>query len=218
MSESLQLHGLYPNKLLCPWNFLGKNTGLGCYFLLQGIFLAQRLNLHLLHWQVDSLLLSHLGSLHWAHLAFSVQSSSVTQSCPTLCDSMNHSTPGLPVHHQLPEFTQTQFIESVMPSSHLILCRPLLLLPPILPSIRVFSNESTPRMKWPKYWSFSFNIISYKDIAGLISFRMDWLDLLAVQGTLKSLLQHHSSKYQFFSAQPSSQSNSHIHTWPQEKP
>ena len=85
-------------------------------------------------------------------------------------------------------------IESVMPSSHLILCHPLLLLPPIPPSIRVFSNESTPHMKWPKYWSFSFSIIPSKEHPGLISFRMDWLDLLAVQGTLKSLLQHHSSK------------------------
>ena len=85
-------------------------------------------------------------------------------------------------------------IESVMPSSHLIFCRPLLLLPPIPPSIRVFSNESTLRMRWPKYWSFSFSIIPSKEIPGLISFRMDWLDLLAVQGTLKSLLQYHSSK------------------------
>ena len=85
-------------------------------------------------------------------------------------------------------------IESVMPSSHLILCRPILLLPPVPPSIRVFSNESTLRMRWPKYWSFSFTIIPSKEIPGLISFRMDWLDLLAVQGTLKSLLQHHSSK------------------------
>ena len=85
-------------------------------------------------------------------------------------------------------------IESVMPSSHLILCRPLLLLPPIPPRIRVFSNESTLRMRWPKYWSFSFSIIPSKETPGLISFRMDWLDLLAVQGTLKSLLQHHSSK------------------------
>ena len=81
-----------------------------------------------------------------------------------------------------------------MPSSHLILCRPLVLLPPIPPSIRVFSNESTLHMRWPKYWSFSFNIIPSKEVPGLISFRMDWLDLLAVQGTLKSLLQHHSSK------------------------
>ena len=85
-------------------------------------------------------------------------------------------------------------IESVMPSSHLFLCHPLLLLPPIPPSIRVFSNESTLRIRWPKYWSFSFSITPSKEIPGLISFRMDWLDLLAVQGTLKSLLQHHSSK------------------------
>ena len=85
-------------------------------------------------------------------------------------------------------------IESVMPSSHLILCHPLLLLPTIPPSIRVFSNESTLRTRWPKYWSFSFSIIPSKEIPGLISFKMDWFDLLAVQGTLKSLLQHHSSK------------------------
>ena len=85
-------------------------------------------------------------------------------------------------------------IKSMMPSSHLILCCPLLLLPPVHPSIRVFSNESTLHMRWPKYWSFSFSIIPSKEIPGLISFRMDWLDLLVVQGTLKSLLQHHSSK------------------------
>ena len=108
-------------------------------------------------------------------------------------------------------------MESVMPSNHLILCRPLLLLPTIPPSIRVFSNESTLCMRWPKYWSFSFNLSSSNEHPGLISFRMDWLDLLAVQGTLKSLLQHHKQKHQFFIAQPSSQSNSHIHTWPLEK-
>ena len=107
---------------------------------------------------------------------------------------MNCSTPGFAVHHQLPEFIKLTSIESVMPSSHLILCCPLLLLPPIPPSIRVFSDESTLRMKWPKYWSFSFSIIPSKEIPGLISFRMDWLDLLAVQGTLKSVFQHHSSK------------------------
>ena len=123
----------------------------------------------------------------------SVQFSSVAQSCPTLCDPMNHSTPGLPVHHQLRSSLRLTSIESVMPSSHLILCRPLLLLPPIPPSIRVFSNESPLCMRWSKYWSFSFSIIPSKEIPGLI-FRMDWLDLLAVQGTLKSLLQHHSSK------------------------
>ena len=120
--------------------------------------------------------------------------SSVAQSCLTLGNPMNRRTPGLPVHHQLPEFTRLTSIESVMPSSHLILCRPLLLLPPIPPSIRVFSNESTLRMRWPKYWTFSFSIIPSKEIPGLISFRIDWLDLLTVQGTLKSLLQHHSSK------------------------
>ena len=108
--------------------------------------------------------------------------------------------------------------ESVMPSSHLILCCPLLLLPPIPPSIRVFSSESTLCIRWPKYWSFSFNISPSNEHPGLISFRMDWLDLLAVQGTLKSLLQHYSSKHQFFGAHLSSQSNSHIHTWPLEKP
>ena len=109
-------------------------------------------------------------------------------------------------------------IDSVMPSSHLILCCPLLLLPPILPSIRVFFSELSLHMRWPKYWSFNFSIILSKEHPGLISFRMDWLDLLAVQGTLKSLLQHHSSNHQFFSTQLSSQSNSHIHTWPLEKP
>ena len=107
---------------------------------------------------------------------------------------MNCSTPGLPVHHQLPDSLRLTSIESVMPSSHLILCRPLLLLPPNPPSIRVFSNESTLRMRWPKYWSFSFSISPSNEHPGLISFRMDWLDLLAVQGTLKSLLQHHCSK------------------------
>ena len=104
---------------------------------------------------------------------------------------MNCSTPGLPDHHQLPEFTQTS-IESVMPSNHLILCHPLL--PSVFPSIRVFSNESALCIRWLKYWSFSFSIIPSKEHPGLISFRKDWLDLLAVQGTLKNLLQHHSSK------------------------
>ena len=123
-----------------------------------------------------------------------LQFSSVAQLCLTLCNPMNCSTPGLPVHHQLPDFTQNQSIESVMPSSHLILCRPLLLLLPTPPSIRVFSNESTLHMRWPTYWSFNFNISTSNEHPGVISFRMEWLDLLAVQGTLKSLLQHHSSK------------------------
>ena len=102
--------------------------------------------------------------------------------------------PGLAVHHQLLELTQTHAIELVMPSNHLILCRPLLFLPSIFPRIRVFSNESVLPFRWPKYWSFSFSISPSNEYSGLISFRMDWLDLLAVQGTLKSLLQHHSSK------------------------
>ena len=124
----------------------------------------------------------------------SVQFTSVTQSCPTLCNPMNHSTPGLSVHHQLPEFTQTHVHLVGVPSSHLILRRSLLLLPPTPPSIRVSSNESSLRKRWPKYWSFSFSISPSNEHPGLASFRMDWLDLLVVQGTLKSLLQHHSSK------------------------
>ena len=122
-----------------------------------------------------------------------VQFSSVTQSCPTLCDPMNHSTPGLPVHHHLPEFTQThvhRVSDAIQPSHPQSSASPPA---PIPPSIRVFSSESTLHMRWPKYWCFSFSIIPSKEIPGLISFRMDWLDLLAAQGTLKSLLQHHNS-------------------------
>ena len=127
-------------------------------------------------------------------LYVSIQFSSVAQSCLTLCDPMNHSTPGLPVHHQLPEFTQTyvRWISDTIQPSH-PLC-PLLLLPSIFPSITVFSNESALLIRWPKYWIFNFSISPSNEYSGLISFRMDWLDLLAVQGTLKSLLQHHSSK------------------------
>ena len=109
-------------------------------------------------------------------------------------------------------------IKSVMPSSHLILCGPLVLLPLIPPSIRVFSNESTLRMSWPKYWSFSLSISPSKEHPGLVSFRMDWLDLLAVQGTLKSLLQHHSSKASILWCSAFFKSNSHIHVWPLGKP
>ena len=151
---------------------------------------------------------------------------SVAQSCPTLCDPMNRSTPGLPVHQQLPEFTQTHVhraSDAIQPSHPLSSPSP----PAPNPSQdQSFSNESTLRMRWPKYWSFSFSIIPSKEIPGLISLRMDWLDLLAVQGTLKSPLRSGGlvfsnttvQKHQFFGAQPSSQSNSHIHTGPQEKP
>ena len=144
-------------------------------------------------------------------MTLSIQFSSVAQSCPTLCNPMNRSTPGLPVHHQLPEFTQTHG-HQVVPSSHLILCRPLLLLPPIPPSIRVFSNESTLLMRRPKYWSFSLSVSPSNEYPGLISFRMDWLISLESKGFSRVFSNATIQKHQFFSAQPSSQSNSHIHT------
>ena len=127
-------------------------------------------------------------------VARSVQFSPVTKLCLTLCNPMNRSTPGLPVHHQLQSLLKSMSVESVMPSSHLILCCHPLLLPSIPPSIRVFSNESALHIRWPKYWSFSFSISPSNEHPGPISFRMDCLDLLAVQGALKSLLQRHSSK------------------------
>ena len=150
-------------------------------------------------------MLNHMGStvkgminIFRLYCMVDAQFSSLTQSCPTLCDPMNRSMPGLPVHYQLPEFTQThvhQVSDAIQPSH-----------PPSSPSppalnlshIRVFSNESGLRIRWPKYWSFSLSISPSKEHPGLISFRMDWLDLLAVQGTLKSLLQHHSSKASIF--------------------
>jgi len=148
----------------------------------------------------------------------SVQFSSVAQSCPTLSNPMNHSTPGLPVHHQLPSPPKPMSIELVMPSNHLILCRPLLLLPSIFPSIRVFSNKSALRIRWPKYWNFSFNISPSNEHPRLISFRMDWLDLLAVQRTLKES----SPTPQFKSIDSSALSFLYnklsIHAWPLEKP
>ena len=146
---------------------------------------------------------------YYFHLP-SVQFSSVTQSCLTLCDPMNCSTPGLPVYHQLPEFTQThvhQVGDAIQPSHPLSSPSP----PAPNPSQHQgLFNESTLRVRWPKYWSFSLSISPSNEHPGLVSSRMDWLDLLAVQGTLKSLLQPHSSKA-FFSTQLSSQSNSHIH-------
>ena len=119
---------------------------------------------------------------------------SVAQSCPTLCNPMDCSTPGIPVHHQLPEFTQTliHWVSDAIQPSH-PLSSPSLPRS-VFPRIRVFSNESAFRMRWPKYWTFSFSISPSNEYSGLISFRMDWLDILVVQGILKSLLQHHSSK------------------------
>ena len=148
----------------------------------------------------------------------SVQFISVTQSCTTLCNPMDCSTPGFPVHHQLLELAQTlvHWVSDVIQLSHPV--GPLLLLPPIPPSIRVFSNELTLCMRWPKYWNFSFSISPSNEHPGLISFRMDWLDLLAVQGALRVFSNTTVQKHQFFSTQLSSLSNSHIHTWPLEKP
>ena len=120
--------------------------------------------------------------------------SSVTQSCPILCDPMDCIMPGFPVFTNAQSLPRLMSIESVMPSNHLILCHPLLLLPSIFPSVMVFSNESVLHITWPEYWSFSFSISPSNEYSGLISFKTDLLDLLAVQGTLKSLLQHHSSK------------------------
>ena len=154
-------------------------------------FTGMALNLEVNLERIDIfMMMSLLSQKH----GLSVQFSSVAQSCPTLCNPMNRSTPGFPVHHQLPEFTQThvhRVSDAIQPSHPL---SSLLLLPPVPPSIRVFSNESTLGMRWPKYWSFSFSISPSNEHPGLISFRMDCLDLLAVQGNLKSLLQHHSSK------------------------
>ena len=124
----------------------------------------------------------------------SLQFSPVTQSCPTLCDPLDCSTLSFPVHHQLPKLTQTHvhsISDAIQPSHPLLSPSPP---PSIFPSIRVFSNESVLRVRWPKYWSFSFSISPSNEYSRLISFRTDWLDLLVVQGTLKSLLQHHSSK------------------------
>ena len=140
--------------------------------------------------------MAHSTLCHLSHESscFMVQLSSVAQLCQTLCD------PWTAVHQASLSITNSQSlvkimsIESVMPSNHLILCHPLLLLPSIIASIRVFSTQSVLHIRWPKYWSFSFSINPSNEYSGLISFRRDWVDLLAVQGTLKSLLQHHSSK------------------------
>ena len=141
--------------------------------------------------------------------------SSVALSCLTLCDPVDCSMPGFPVHHQLPELAQTHVhrVSDIIQLSHLILCRPLLLLPSICPSLMVFSKESVLCIRWPNYRSFSFSISPSNEYSGLISFRMDWLDLLVVQETLKSLLQHHSfSKTSILQHSAFFIVTSHIHT------
>ena len=148
------------------------------------------------------------------NILLQVQFSSVAHLCPTLCNPMNWSTPGLPVQHQLLEFIQTHVhrVRNAIQSCHPLSSPFPFPLAPNPSQHRVFSNESTLRMRWPKYWSFSFSIIHSKEHPGLISFRMDWLDLLAVQGLSRVFSNTTVQKHQFFSAQLSSQSNSHIHT------
>ena len=131
----------------------------------------------------------------------SIQFISVTQSCPTLCDLMDCSTPGFPVHHQLPELTQTYVHKGGHAIQYLILCHPLLLPPSIFPSIRVFSNEPVLRIRWPKYWSFSFNISPFNEYSGLISFRMDWWIFLKSKGLSRVFSNTTVQKHQFFGAQ-----------------
>ena len=152
----------------------------------------------------------------WINYQFSsVQSLNRVQLFETPWITARHASLSIMNSQSLPKLMS---IESVMPSNHLIFCCPFLLPSSIFHSIRVFSKESVLCIRWPKYWSFSFNVSPSNEHPGLISFRMDWLDLLAVQGTFKSLLQHHSSKHQFFGASLYLQSNSHIHTWLLEKP
>ena len=153
-------------------------------FLRSPIYLEEKIEVKLLS-------LCFLSSFHnSAQMPFCC---SVTQACPTLCDPRDCSMPGLPVLHHLLEFVKLMSIEPVIHST-IIIYHPLLLLPSIFPSIRVFPNQLVLHIRWAKYWSFSFSFIPSNEYSGLNSFRMDWLDLLAVQGTLKSLLQHHSSK------------------------
>ena len=154
----------------------------------------------------------------WSWLDFQFSCSSVSQLRPTPLHPWIAACQASLSITNFQSLLRLMSIESVMPSSHLILCHPLLLLPLIPPSTRVFSNESTLHMRWPKYWSFSFSIIPSKEIPGLISFRMDWLDLLAAKGLSRVFSNTTVQKHQFFGAQLSSQSNSHIHTWPLEKP
>ena len=162
MSDSVRPQGLQPTRLLRPWDSPGKNTGVGCHFLLQCIKVKSERE--------------------------------VVQLCLTLGDPLNPSCQASLSITNSWSLLKLIPIELVMPCNHLILCHPLFLPPSIFPSIRVFSNESAVPIRCPKYWSLSFSISRSNEHPGLISFRMDWLDLLAVQGTLKSLLQHQSLK------------------------
>ena len=167
----------------------------------------------------DQIYISYVSSIvkqvldHLSHLGSPCCCCSVAQSCPTLCEPMERFTRGFPVLHYHPDFAQTLMsTELVMPYDHLILCHPLLLLPSIFPSIRVFSNESALCIRWPNYWSFSFSISPSNEYSGLISSRVDWFDLHAHKGLSKVFSSTTIQKHQFFSPQPSLWSNYHIRT------
>ena len=158
---------------------------------------------------------TYMYPMLWAHM----EALSPVQSLSHvwLCKLMHCSAPGFSVHHQLSDLAQTH-VHWVSVAIHLVLCHPLLFLPSIFPRVRIFYNESVLRIRWPKYWSLNFFISPFNEYSGLISFRIDCFDLLVVQETLKSLLQHHSSKASVFSTELSLWYNSHIHTWLLEKP
>ena len=220
MSDSLQFLGLWPIRLQSPWDSPGKNSGVCCHFLLQGIFQTRGWNplTCLLHWQADSSQLAPPGKPSFMIVFF---------SCSAVSGSLQPH--GLQLARLPCPSPTSRACSNSYPSSRsltfndLILCCPLIFLPSIFPSIRVFSNELALCLRWPKYWRFSFNISPSSEYSGLISFRIDWFDLLAVQETLESL--KHSLKcnitvwkHQFFSVQPSLWSRYHICTWLLEKP
>ena len=178
----------------CPWGFPGKNTGIGCHLLLWGIFLTRDWTHVSCIFCIDRWILYHWATwkTHFTYIV-SVQFSSVTQSCPTLCDPWTVACQASLSITNSWSLLNLMSIEVVMQSNNLILCNPLLL-PLMFAGIRVFSSELVLHIRWPNYWSFSFNISPSNGYSGLIPFKMEWLDLLAVEGTLKSLLQHHSSK------------------------
>ena len=185
-----------PTGFLHPWNFPGKSTGVGCHFLLQGIFPTQGSNPGLPHCGQTLYRLSHQGShtnVVILHRMCCKESLSCVRLFATLWTAACKASLSITNSWSLLKLMSINH-DVVMPCNHLILCCPLLLLSSIFPSIRVFSSESVLHIRWPQYWSFSFSISPSNEYSGLISFRMDWLDLLAVQGTFKSLLQHLSLK------------------------
>ena len=199
MPDSVQPHRWRPTRLPRPWDSPGKNTGVGCHFLLQCMKgkieseVAQSCPT-----RCDPMVCSLPGSsVHWIFQARVLEWGAIAFSCSVAKLAQLFATPGTAVHQASLSFTvswsllKLMSVVSVMLSNHLILCLPLLL-PSIFPSIRVFSNELALHIRWPKYWSFSFSISPSNEYSGLISFRMDWFDLFAVKGTLKSLLQHHN--------------------------